>query len=96
MLGGGKDKAVTAVLKALVLIEIVARLRIVLHVELKENVREQMLTVAPRTQVIAVDQLLIRQNARREADFVNRFDLSDRQTQRIYIAIIIKKIRRLL
>ena len=47
MLGGGKDKAVTAVLKALVLIEIVARLRIVLHVELKENVREQMLTVAP-------------------------------------------------
>lgn len=96
MLGGGKDKAVATVLEALIFIEIVTRLRVVLHVELKENVREQMLTITPRTQIIAVDQPLIRQNARREADFVNRFDLSDRQTQRIYIAIIIKKIRRLL
>lgn len=96
MLGGGKDKAVTAVLKALIFIEIVTRLRVVLHVELKENVREQMLTITPRTQIIAVDQLLIRQNARREANLVDRLDLSDRQTQRIYIAIIIKKIRRLL
>ena len=96
MLGGGKDKAVTAVLKALIFIEIVTRLRVVLHVELKENVREQMLTITPRTQIIAVDQLLIRQNARREANLVDRLDLSDRQTQRRYSAISIKKIRRLL